>query len=176
MSYTKDQLLNDLESKNKPILVFGDGKWGESGWKFLYTCILSYKNDIPHLKEFLNCLEFVLPCEECQMHYRDYKVKNPIPDNVHYIFFWLCKLENQILKRKGKKPINRLEYISKISSVRTAQDKVKPKKAKKVNKPRKQLPNAPCVNCNQSRASLGVTSKSMGLGNIGRTINGGYRL
>ena len=130
MSYTKDQLLNDLESKNKPILIFGDGKWGESGWNFLYTCILSYKNDISHLKEFLNCLEFVLPCEECQAHYKEYKVKNSIPDSIHDIFFWLSNLENQILKRKGKKPVNRLEYISKISSVRTAQDKIKPKQKK----------------------------------------------
>ena len=62
--YTVAQLRRDLSesARRPPDLKLGSGKWGESGWFFLYSCVLAFEGDMADMHAFMRALGPVLPC------------------------------------------------------------------------------------------------------------------
>ena len=154
--YTADQLRRDLSesARRPPKLMLGDGKWGERGWVFLYTCVLAFDGDIADLHAFMKHLGAVLPCKECTEHYRTYLRANDLPGTRAGVFEWLEGLEREVAGRKGKRFESRLSSIRRKSS-----NKNKLREGKKERK----YERKECIDCNRPRSELGASPASVGL-------------
>jgi len=161
MPYNNNQLKKDMLRKKskRPQLFLTGKKWGDSAWRFIYNVVLSYQGDLEELSHFMNSLQYLLPCEECKEHYKQYIAQIPPPKEPWLLFQWLSNLENQIARKKygtSYKFINRYEEIEKrgvVTYVETTN-----KIDKKVIKKKK----APCHNCKERK---GISRESIpGLG------------
>ena len=83
-------------------------KWGQPMWDVLYSIAFSFPdNPTPQeraaLKNFLQSLEHILPCEHCREHFSAYVASHPIPtDSSEAVSNWVLGLNNNVNARIGK--------------------------------------------------------------------------
>jgi len=85
--------------------------WGKSFWNTIYYVVISYSDnptndDKVHVKNFLESLQFVLPCETCRDHFAENLKNFPITDNVlssrSNLLIWVVGINNEVNNRLGK--------------------------------------------------------------------------
>jgi len=77
-------------------------------WDVLYSVSFSYPdNPTPQertaIKNFLESLEHILPCEYCKEHFAAFVKANPVPTgSSDQVSHWVLKLNNNVNTRTGK--------------------------------------------------------------------------
>ena len=88
--------------------------WGKHGWKFIHFVAQGYPNEPSqeqklHYKNFLNSIQYILPCSLCREHYAQNLINNPIDDSVlqnkNSFIDWTVKLHNIVNMQTGKEVI-----------------------------------------------------------------------
>ena len=88
--------------------------WGKHGWKFIHFVAQGYPNEPSqeqklHYKNFLNSIQYILPCSLCRDHYSQNLINNPIDDTVlrnkKSFINWTVKLHNIVNMQTGKEVI-----------------------------------------------------------------------
>ena len=84
--------------------------WGPSGWEFLHTLTFIYPvtpsyNDKVKMQNFMNSINYILPCKYCRLSFTKY-TKN-LPINVYLesrdkMIEWLYKIHNKVNKKLRK--------------------------------------------------------------------------
>lgn len=99
-------------------------KWGPHAWIFLHTITFNYpikptEEDKYNMKQFINSLGNVLPCEKCREHFRDNLVKYPLTDeilnNKNKLIYWMIDIHNSVNRMNGKKEIDYDTAVKKIT-------------------------------------------------------------
>ena len=94
--------------------------WGPHGWKFIHYIALNFPNN-PNLqikqnyKNFFQNLQFVLPCEKCQIHYSSHIQKHKIDSFLHSrksLFQWTVDIHNLVNQDLHKKTYTYDEALS----------------------------------------------------------------
>lgn len=116
--------------------------WGECGWDFITHIILNYPDD-PTLDDqknyylFLNQIQYVLPCKECQMNMSEHLKKIPLTRDVlssrKSLLKWRIDLQNMVNKKLGKKELSYSEALSKINDIYNKKHPKKSSENKNVN-------------------------------------------
>ena len=82
--------------------------WGPSAWKFLETVAFGYPEN-PTSEEqhavinFLNALEYVLPCEKCKIHFSQNLKNKPVDAlNRDTLSRWVVDMHNIVNESLGK--------------------------------------------------------------------------
>lgn len=105
--------------------------WGKHFWGTIHYITISYPNSPSDehklkVKQFLELLESLLPCENCRFHYSTNLKKYPLTDEVlsskYKLVEWAVTLHNEVNGRTGKKFITVDEAI-KIYSQNPNKDK-----------------------------------------------------
>ena len=86
--------------------------WGPHGWKFMHYISLGYpmnpsENDKLNYKNFYYSLQYVLPCEKCQINYRRNILENPIDKFLKdrkSLTKWVIDIHNKV-NQETNKPI-----------------------------------------------------------------------
>lgn len=99
--------------------------WGPKGWFFLHSIALTYPpnptdEDKKNYKVFFETLGGVLPCLDCQNHYKKNIKKLPIDDNLENnkkLNRWLVEIHNEVNKSTGKPLVNYNEYIENYKKI-----------------------------------------------------------
>lgn len=98
--------------------------WGKSFWNTIYYVVISYSDkptddDKIHVKNFLESLQFVLPCENCRYHYGENLKRSPITNEVLAsrvnLLVWTVNVNNEVNKRLGKPAITVEKIIQKYT-------------------------------------------------------------
>jgi Erv1 / Alr family len=72
--------------------------WGSHFWLTLhYACY--YRTVTP---TFVQSYADVIPCTECQLHFKELIALNPLPKNLDDSFEWSVYIHNEVNKRIGK--------------------------------------------------------------------------
>ena len=87
--------------------------WGPHGWKFMHYISLGYpmnpsENDKLNYKNFYYSLQYVLPCEKCQINYRRNILENPIDKFLKdrkSLTKWVIDIHNKV-NQETNKPIS----------------------------------------------------------------------
>jgi len=96
--------------------------WGPHCWKFLNYLATSYPEkptqDIKNnVKNFINSLKNVIPCEKCREHFqlnlKNYPLDDNILNNKNNLIEWLIKVHNEVNTRTGKKIFTRSDFDDK---------------------------------------------------------------
>jgi len=80
--------------------------WGPALWKTIHCFAASYTPDKKNsFKKFMFELQYLIPCEECKMHYinnlETFKMDNYMTNN-HQLFLWSYLLHDIVNKQLGK--------------------------------------------------------------------------
>ena len=81
--------------------------WGKSGWKFLHALTFIYPEqptftDKVKMRDFMNSLQFILPCKYCRSSFATYIKSVSIDEYLesrNSIIEWLYKIHNKINKK-----------------------------------------------------------------------------
>jgi len=93
--------------------------WGKGCWDFLYSIAYASSSSVSSSDtsltlekfiELLGLLQYLLPCDICKQHYKEYIEKNPPSGDLK---IWLNNLHNDINKRLEKEPVS-LESIDSV--------------------------------------------------------------
>ena len=82
--------------------------WGPGTWTFLHSTALSYPvkpdyMDKKRYSEFFHNLQYVLPCPDCQQHYRQNLKRHPIQLNSRdELVSWVVTIHNEVNRINGK--------------------------------------------------------------------------
>ena len=77
--------------------------WGPHAWFFIESCIMAYPNnpndnEKQKMKEFLNLLQYILPCEKCRYNYSNHLKQYPLTDiilsNKDKLLEWSINIHN----------------------------------------------------------------------------------
>ena len=97
--------------------------WGPSGWRFIHFVCLGAPEVLQpeqqkHYADFLHALAYVLPCGQCQMHYRENLRKHPLTSEVlatrASLFEWSVAMHNEVNKMHGKPLLTAAEALEKL--------------------------------------------------------------
>ena len=86
--------------------------WGKFGWGFIHNVALGYSEDLTYMKKdqyrkFFEAIGDVLPCLDCQTHYKEMLVNNPpVLVNKDTLFKWTVDIHNKVNERLNKKIIS----------------------------------------------------------------------
>ena len=98
-------------------------EWGQPGWTFLHSISFFYP-DKPSLedkqaaKSFFTSLGSMLPCKDCQMHYKAYAASHP-PEvgSKAALSKWVVELHNAV-NIKTNKPTKQYKHVHKAYMMR----------------------------------------------------------
>ena len=84
--------------------------WGPSGWEFLHTLTFIYPekpsyNDKVKMQQFMNSINYILPCKYCRISFTKYSQTLPINvylDSKEKMVEWLYKIHNKVNKKLRK--------------------------------------------------------------------------
>jgi hypothetical protein len=84
--------------------------WGPSGWEFLHTLTFIYPvkpsyNDKVKMQQFMNTINYILPCKYCRISFTKYTKNLPINDYLdsrEKMVEWLYKIHNKVNKKLRK--------------------------------------------------------------------------
>jgi mitochondrial FAD-linked sulfhydryl oxidase len=86
--------------------------WGKFGWGFIHNVALGYSEDLTYMKKeqyrkFFEAIGDVLPCLDCQTHYKDMLVNiPPVLVNKDTLFKWTVDIHNKVNERLNKKIVS----------------------------------------------------------------------
>lgn len=89
--------------------------WGKFGWGFIHNVALGYPSDITYMKKeqyrkFFEIIGDVLPCLDCQKHYKEMFIDYPpIMINKDTLFKWTVDIHNKVNERLGYNTITHKE-------------------------------------------------------------------
>ena len=94
--------------------------WGPSAWKFMHYISLGYpinpsENDKLNYKNFYYSLQYILPCEKCQINYRKNILENPIDNFLkdrESLTKWVIDIHNKVNLETNKSIYDYEEAIS----------------------------------------------------------------
>ena len=83
--------------------------WGSSFWNMINAIALSYPEepdiqDQNNVTAFLSCLQNVLPCEKCRLHFKENLVKFPLTEALtsrDNFIKWVINVHNAVNKSNG---------------------------------------------------------------------------
>ena len=112
--------MDDIDKRKTQMKASADYQpelWGNATWKFLHFMALGYSNkptdrNKRHYKEFVERLQYILPCHECRTNFSKHLKKYPIDPylkNSHTLFEWIVKIQNET---KNSRKVNK-EYLKK---------------------------------------------------------------
>jgi len=104
--------------------------WGPSGWEFLHTLTFIYPvkpsyNDKVKMQNFMNSINYILPCKYCRLSFTKYTQSLPINnylDSREKIVEWLYKIHNKVNKKLRKQGFCKYEN----PELSTVKDNYKP--------------------------------------------------
>lgn len=103
--------------------------WGSHVWATMHVLAL---NESKNFGAFLDSLELLLPCKKCQMHFQEYKTKNPLTGNN---FEWTVNFHNAVNIKLGRSTMTvedaRKQWASDSCSY-SCEDVQKPDKTKTI--------------------------------------------
>ena len=108
--------------------------WGPSAWKFLHSITMAYKDtpsdkDKKIMKQFVNIVGLVLPCEKCKYYYYKHLEKIPLTDeilsNKKLLINWLIDIHNDVNLYNNKKQLTYDDAINKLINKNTIPNKIK---------------------------------------------------
>ena len=82
--------------------------WGPHLWYFLHTISFQFPikptwTEKKEMTDFLVALQYILPCEHCRFHYKNYLLDYPPTlENQTQFIMWMINLHNNINTRLGK--------------------------------------------------------------------------
>ena len=82
--------------------------WGPHLWYFLHTISFEYPitptwTQKKEMTDFLVALQYIIPCEHCRFHYKNYLLDYPPSlENQTKFIIWMVNLHNNINVRLGK--------------------------------------------------------------------------
>ena len=90
--------------------------WGPHAWYLIESCVIHLDNDDINARtkfaEFMENLQFLLPCGSCKVNLREYMLKNPVPtDTKEHIVNWVIDLHNDVRKRSRRSQFSREDVI-----------------------------------------------------------------
>lgn len=97
--------------------------WGPTTWTLLHCITLEYpdnptKEDKENIKNFINCLGLVLPCEKCKMNFKSHLEELPLTDEVlrskKNFVKWMIDVHNSVNKMNGKKELSYHDALKNI--------------------------------------------------------------
>ena len=104
--------------------------WGPSSWIFLHSITLAYptcpdNNDKKNMRQFINSLQFVLPCTKCRENFKKHLKLYPLTDEIlnskDKLIKWMIDIHNQVNELNGKKKMTYdqvlKEYYYKYNSI-----------------------------------------------------------
>ena len=86
--------------------------WGKFGWGFIHNVALGYPEDLTYMKKeqyrkFFEVIGDVLPCLDCQDHYKEMIADYPpIMTNKETLFKWTVDIHNNVNKILNKDQIS----------------------------------------------------------------------
>ena len=95
--------------------------WGPSLWRVLHSFAFSlnyeqdktvYSKKRQELLNFIESLQYLLPCEECRLHFQEY-IQTHTPTKAENLAYWTFDLHNSVNERIGK-PHYSFEDVSKV--------------------------------------------------------------
>lgn len=107
--------------------------WGKYFWGTIHYVTISYplnptEKNKKVVKDFLESLEFLLPCENCRHHYSENLKKNPLTDDIlntkYKLVEWAVNLHNEVNLRTGKKHVSVPDALDIYSKPRFDEEKM----------------------------------------------------
>ena len=98
--------------------------WGKEGWHFIHMTALNFpleptEEDRKNYMQFLESLQFVLPCEGCAYNWSEkLKTHPPKMENRDEFFRWTVDMHNQVNVSNGKKEINYEDALKRLDEKR----------------------------------------------------------
>ena len=86
--------------------------WGPHGWFLFDSICLSYPNNPTktykdQYKYFFYTLPYILPCNKCRTHFKEYIQKYPLNDNIlnskNNLIKWIISAHNNVKRINHKK-------------------------------------------------------------------------
>jgi len=100
--------------------------WGKCAWNFLHLVSLSYpenptEEDKKHYYDFFYSLQYILPCEKCQVNLRNHLKKTPLSDEIlssrTTLVRWLVDLHNMVNYYTGKPILSYKEALYEMNKL-----------------------------------------------------------
>ena len=97
--------------------------WGPHAWIFLHSITLEYPNnpssdDKLNVKNFMNSLGKVIPCQKCKVNFNNHLEKNPLTDEIlmskSNLVKWLIDIHNSVNKMNNKKEMTYEESLKNL--------------------------------------------------------------
>lgn len=97
--------------------------WGPHAWIFLHSITLAYpeiptQQDKINMRNFINSLGEVLPCNKCKINFKSHLKTNPLTDKIlssrNSLIKWMIDIHNSVNKSNFKETLsyeNSLKYI-----------------------------------------------------------------
>jgi hypothetical protein len=80
--------------------------WGPIMWRYLYNfSVPSTSIPLNDLITLMQSLDLIMPCEDCQQHYRKFKGQFAVPSTFNGIQHWLHALQSSVRARYKKEPL-----------------------------------------------------------------------
>ena len=115
--------------------------WGSSMWFTLHTITFAYPifptpTEKMHMKNFINSLQFILPCKTCQKHYQRHlseTISDRFLDNRKNFVYWMIDLHNIVNLETGKKQLSYDIVLQRYADAYGKQIIISPKDEKEGN-------------------------------------------
>jgi Erv1 / Alr family len=100
--------------------------WGHGTWVFLHSITLEYPDhptdkDKQNMRDFINALEKVLPCDKCkynfEVHLQEYPLDEEALSSKKNLIKWMINIHNCVNKMNGKKTISHENALRDILSL-----------------------------------------------------------
>lgn len=97
--------------------------WGPHAWIFLHSITLEYPEyptyeDKQNMRNFINALKHILPCQKCKINFGDHLQKYPLTDNIlnskSSLIKWLIDIHNSVNKLTHKKELTYEEALAQL--------------------------------------------------------------
>ena len=97
--------------------------WGYHAWIFLHSITLEYPDnptieDKKNMINFINSLQYVLPCLKCRINFQSHLKKYPLNENIlsskKNLVKWLIDIHNSVNKLNDKKELSYEEALRNI--------------------------------------------------------------
>ena len=91
--------------------------WGPSVWKTIHSFAIAYTPDQKQqFKNYINSLQYILPCQACREHLKQnlkiLKIDDYLSNN-HQLFLWSYLLHDRVNRQLGKSspPFEQIKII-----------------------------------------------------------------
>lgn len=100
--------------------------WGRHAWKFIHLVALGYpinptQEDTNNYRQFVESLQYILPCAECRNHFAKNLQLYPLTDKVmssrNNLLKWTIDIHNTVNKATGKRRLTYIEAMSELTNL-----------------------------------------------------------